>query len=173
MFAQKRNYPLHLGITEAGSVFSGNIKSSAGLGIMLYEGIGDTVRVSLTANPVEEIRSAYALLQALELRNSGLEIISCPTCSRTEVDLIKIVSEFEQKAALIKGLKKLSKPIKVALMGCVVNGPGEAKGADFGIAGGKDCGILFKNGKPVGNIPANKWVSKLVSLVKKHKNEGL
>jgi (E)-4-hydroxy-3-methylbut-2-enyl-diphosphate synthase len=132
---------------------------------MLYEGLGDTVRVSLTADPVEEVRSAYSILQVMGLRSLGIEIVSCPTCSRTEVDLIEIVSDFENKISKIKKLKKLVKPIKVALMGCVVNGPGEAKDADFGIAGGKNCGILFKNGKIIGKIRPNKWTSKLTSMV--------
>ncbi|MCA6079656.1 MAG: flavodoxin-dependent (E)-4-hydroxy-3-methylbut-2-enyl-diphosphate synthase [Endomicrobium sp.] len=166
LFASKRNYPLHLGITEAGSIFSGTIKSAAGLGIMMYEGIGDTVRVSLTANPVEEVKAAYSLLQSMELRNSGIEIISCPTCSRCEIDLIKIVSEIEKKTFAMKNLKRLSKPVKVALMGCIVNGPGEAKDADLGIAGGKNMGILFKNGEIIGKVSPDKWVAKIISMVK-------
>ncbi|MDR3048422.1 MAG: flavodoxin-dependent (E)-4-hydroxy-3-methylbut-2-enyl-diphosphate synthase [Elusimicrobiota bacterium] len=169
IFASKRNYPLHLGITEAGSIFSGNIKSAAGLGIMLYDGIGDTIRVSLTADPVEEVKSAYSLLQSLQLRSAGIEIVSCPTCSRTEVNLIKIVSEVEKAVSKMKNLKKLKKPLKVALMGCIVNGPGEAKDADFGIAGGKNCGILFRNGKIIGKVSPNKWVSKLVSMMRNYR----
>jgi 1-hydroxy-2-methyl-2-(E)-butenyl 4-diphosphate synthase len=166
IFASKRNYPLHLGITEAGSIFSGTVKSSAGLGIMLYDGIGDTIRVSLTADPVEEVKAAYLLLQSLELRNSGIEIISCPTCSRCEVDLIKIVSELEKEIPKVKKLKQRAKPLKVAVMGCVVNGPGEAKDADFGIAGGKNTGILFKNGEIAGKVKPEKWVKTLVSLIR-------
>jgi (E)-4-hydroxy-3-methylbut-2-enyl-diphosphate synthase len=170
IFASNRNYPLHLGITEAGSIFRGTIKSCAGLGIMLYDGIGDTMRVSLTADPVEEVKVAYSLLQSLELRSSGIEIVSCPTCSRTQVDLIKIVSDLEKKVTFLKGLRKFAKPIKVAVMGCVVNGPGEAKDADFGIAGGKDAGILFKNGKVIGNIKPGSWVPKLVSMIEDRLN---
>lgn len=166
IFASKRDYPLHLGITEAGSMFSGTIKSCAGLGIMLYEGLGDTVRVSLTADPVEEVKTAYSLLQSLELRNSGIEIISCPTCSRCEVDLIKIVSEMEKEAAKLKLNKTSQKPVKIALMGCVVNGPGEAKDADFGIAGGKNIGILFKNGQIIEKIKPEQWVKKLIAMIK-------
>jgi (E)-4-hydroxy-3-methylbut-2-enyl-diphosphate synthase len=166
IFASKRNYPLHLGITEAGSIFSGTVKSAAGLGIMLYDGIGDTIRVSLTASPVEEVKTAYSLLRSMELRSSGIEIISCPTCSRCEVDLIKIVAEIEKRTSAMRNLKKLLKPIKVALMGCLVNGPGEAKDADFGIAGGKDAGVLFKNGKLIGKINADKWVEKIISMIK-------
>jgi (E)-4-hydroxy-3-methylbut-2-enyl-diphosphate synthase len=167
-FASKRNYPLHLGITEAGSMFSGTIKSAAGLGIMLYDGIGDTLRVSLTADPVEEVRMAYFLLQSMELRSLGLEIVSCPTCSRCQVDLIKIVSEVEKKTLTMKNLKKLPKPIKVAMMGCIVNGPGEAKDADFGIAGGKNTGILFKNGEIIGRVKPDKWVQKIISMIKNY-----
>ncbi|OEG71156.1 4-hydroxy-3-methylbut-2-en-1-yl diphosphate synthase [Candidatus Endomicrobiellum trichonymphae] len=166
IFASKRNYPLHLGITEAGSIFSGTIKSAAGLGIILYDGIGDTIRISLTANPVEEVKTAYSLLQSMELRNSGIEIVSCPTCSRCEVDLIKIVAEVEKKTSAIKNLKRLPKPVKVALMGCIINGPGEAKDADFGIAGGKNTGILFKNGRLIGNVNVDKWVEKIISMIK-------
>jgi (E)-4-hydroxy-3-methylbut-2-enyl-diphosphate synthase len=168
IFASKRNYPLHLGITEAGSIFSGTIKSVAGIGIMLYDGIGDTIRVSLTANPVEEVKTAYSLLQSMELRSSGIEIVSCPTCSRCEVDLIKIVSEVEKRTSAMKNLKRFSKPVKVALMGCLVNGPGEAKDADFGIAGGKNTGVLFKNGKFIGEVSADKWVEKIISMIKSY-----
>ncbi|MDR1196133.1 MAG: flavodoxin-dependent (E)-4-hydroxy-3-methylbut-2-enyl-diphosphate synthase [Endomicrobium sp.] len=166
IFASKRNYPLHLGITEAGSIFSGTIKSSAGLGIMLYDGLGDTIRVSLTADPVEEIKTAYSLLQSMELRNAGVEIVSCPTCSRCCVDLIKIVSDMERETSKMRGLKKFSKPVKIALMGCVVNGPGEAKDADFGIAGGKNTGILFKNGEIIGKVKPNRWVKTLTDMLK-------
>ncbi|MDR3253372.1 MAG: flavodoxin-dependent (E)-4-hydroxy-3-methylbut-2-enyl-diphosphate synthase [Endomicrobium sp.] len=166
MFASKRNYPLHLGITEAGSVIGGTIKSSAGLGIMLYEGMGDTIRVSLTADPVEEVKAAYYILQSMELRNSGVEIVSCPTCSRCEIDLIRIVSEVEKKTSAMKNLRKLSKPVKIALMGCIVNGPGEAKDADFGIAGGKNTGILFKKGRIIGKVSPDKWADKIISMIK-------
>ncbi|MDR2773042.1 MAG: flavodoxin-dependent (E)-4-hydroxy-3-methylbut-2-enyl-diphosphate synthase [Elusimicrobiota bacterium] len=165
LIASKRNYPLHLGITESGSIFSGNIKSSAGLGIMLYDGLGDTIRVSLTADPVEEIKTAYSLLQSLELRSTGVEIISCPTCSRCQVDLINIVARVEQAVSKMKNLKKLPKPIKIAMMGCVVNGPGEAKDADFGIAGGKDEGLFFKNGKVVGKVKSGDWVKTIISTI--------
>jgi (E)-4-hydroxy-3-methylbut-2-enyl-diphosphate synthase len=171
IFASKRKYPLHLGITEAGSIFSGNIKSAAGLAIMLYEGLGDTIRVSLTADPVEEIKSAFCLLQALDLRSSGLEIISCPTCSRCQVDLIKTVSDIENAAAKMTWLKKLSKPIRVAAMGCIVNGPGEAKDADFGIAGGqKGEGLLFRNGEIVGKVKSKDWVKTIISEIKRYEH---
>ncbi|MDR3330857.1 MAG: flavodoxin-dependent (E)-4-hydroxy-3-methylbut-2-enyl-diphosphate synthase [Endomicrobium sp.] len=169
IFASKRNYPLHLGITEAGPIFSGTVKSAAGLGIILHSGIGDTLRVSLTANPVEEVKMAYYLLCFMKLRNSGLEIISCPTCSRCQVDLINIVSEVENKISMLRNLEKFSKPVKVAIMGCIVNGLGEAKDANFGIAGGKEkSGIIFKNGEIIGKVSSGKWVQKIVSMVKKY-----
>ncbi|MDR1784583.1 MAG: flavodoxin-dependent (E)-4-hydroxy-3-methylbut-2-enyl-diphosphate synthase [Endomicrobium sp.] len=169
IFASKRNYPLHLGITEAGSLRDGSIKSAAGLGIMLCDGIGDTIRISLTANPIEEIRVAYSLLRYMEIRDFGIEVISCPTCSRCKVDLIKIVSEVEKKISIIKNLNKFSKPLKIALMGCVVNGLGEAKDADFGIAGGKDKGVLFRNGKIVGEVYPDEWVDKLIHMIGDYK----
>jgi (E)-4-hydroxy-3-methylbut-2-enyl-diphosphate synthase len=165
IFASKRNYPLHLGITESGSVFSGNIKSAAGLAIMLYDEIGDTIRVSLTADPIEEIKSAYYLLQALGIRNTGLEIISCPTCSRTQIDLIKVVSQVEAKTAKMEKLKKLSSPLKIALMGCMVNGPGEAKTADFGIAAGKNEGVLFEKGQIIGKVKKAHWVKTIIDMI--------
>ena len=165
LFARKRSYPIHLGITEAGSSFRGTIKSSVGLGIMLAKGLGDTIRVSLTANPVEEVRVAYQILQSLNLRNTGIELISCPTCSRTKIDLIKIVNELEIELAKVQK-KNIKKKIKIAVMGCVVNGPGEAKEADFGIAGGIGEGVLFQKGKIIGKIPEDKWVQKIVSMCK-------
>ena len=166
LFASKRNYPTHLGITEAGSIFRGTIKSSVGLGIMLAQGLGDTIRVSLTANPVEEVRVAYQILQSLGLRSTGVEVISCPTCSRTKVNLIKIVDELEVALSKIQN-KNTKKNIKIAVMGCVVNGPGEAKEADFGIAGGIGEGILFQKGKIICKVPEDKWVKKLLSMYKK------
>jgi (E)-4-hydroxy-3-methylbut-2-enyl-diphosphate synthase len=170
LLARRRNYPLHLGITEAGSMFRGTIKSSVGLGILLAECLGDTIRVSLTADPVEEVKVAYQILQALELRSTGIDIISCPTCGRCEVDLISIVNELEKKLAPIYPLTARAfrrQPLKVAVMGCVVNGPGEAKEADIGIAGGKGKGILFENGTVAGNVAPRDWVDTLVKLVKK------
>jgi (E)-4-hydroxy-3-methylbut-2-enyl-diphosphate synthase len=166
LFASKRNYPTHLGITEAGSVFRGTIKSSVGLGIMLAQGLGDTIRVSLTANPIEEVRVAYQILQSLGLRSTGVEVISCPTCSRTKVNLIKIVDELEAALSKVHN-KNTKKNIKIAVMGCVVNGPGEAKEADFGIAGGIGEGILFQKGKIICKVPEDKWVKKLLSMYKK------
>ncbi len=141
LIAQKTLHPLHVGITESGTVTSGNIKSAMGLGIILYQGIGDTIRVSLTGDPFEEIKSAKAILRNLGLRKEGITVISCPTCGRTEIDLVSLANAVE---TMVVGYD-LS--IKVAVMGCVVNGPGEAKEADLGIAGGKGCGLLIKHGE--------------------------
>ena len=143
LIAKQTLHPLHVGITEAGTVFSGTVKSAVGLGIILYQGIGDTIRVSLTGDPVEEIRSAKAILRDLGLRNEGVTVISCPTCGRTEIDLISLANQVEQ---MVCGYDL---PIKVAVMGCVVNGPGEAKEADIGIAGGKNCGLLIRHGEVI------------------------
>ena len=141
LIAEKCKYPLHVGITESGTVFSGNIKSSVGLGIILSQGIGDTIRVSLTGDPVEEIKTAKLVLRTLGLRKGGIEVVSCPTCGRTQIDLIKLANEVE---TLVAGIPL---DIKVAVMGCIVNGPGEAKEADIGIAGGKGEGLLIKKGE--------------------------
>jgi (E)-4-hydroxy-3-methylbut-2-enyl-diphosphate synthase len=143
LFSEKYNYPLHIGISEAGPPSKGIIKSSVGLGLLLSEGIGDTIRVSLTAKPEEEVRVAYEILRSLGLRKRGIDIISCPTCGRCKIDLRRLVAKVEKR------LKDIHKPATIAVMGCVVNGPGEAKEADFGIAGGKGIGILFKKGKIV------------------------
>lgn len=144
--AKQCPYPLHVGITEAGTVYSGNIKSSVGLGIILYEGIGNTIRVSLTGDPVEEIRSAKLILRTLGLRKGGIEVVSCPTCGRTRIDLIGLANQVELMA------QEFPLDIKVAVMGCVVNGPGEAKEADIGIAGGKGEGLLIKKGEIVRKV---------------------
>ncbi len=141
LFSQKSDYPLHIGISEAGTLFSGTIKSSVGLGILLAEGIGDTMRVSLTADPVEEVRVSYEILKSLKIRQRGVNLISCPTCGRTEINIIGLAQEVEKRLAHIK------EPITVAVMGCIVNGPGEAREADVGIAGGKGVGLLFKHGE--------------------------
>jgi (E)-4-hydroxy-3-methylbut-2-enyl-diphosphate synthase len=135
------DYPLHLGVTEAGGLIAGTVKSSVALGILLHQGIGDTFRISLTRDPVEEIRVCYELLRSLKIRERGPELISCPTCGRTQIDLFSIAEEVERY------VQKMKKPIKVAVMGCVVNGPGEAKEADIGLAGGNGVGIIFKKGK--------------------------
>lgn len=146
LLAERCDYPLHLGVTEAGGVLRGAIKSSVGLGILLAEGIGDTLRISLTADPEEEMLVAWELLRALGLRRRGPEIVSCPTCGRTEIDLIALAQKVEQRLA------SESEPVKIAVMGCVVNGPGEAREADLGIAGGRDKGILFRKGEIIRSV---------------------
>ncbi|MDS1029084.1 flavodoxin-dependent (E)-4-hydroxy-3-methylbut-2-enyl-diphosphate synthase [Bacillota bacterium LX-D] len=160
MLAQKVSYPLHVGVTEAGTVQQGAIKSAVGIGILLSEGIGDTIRVSLTGDPVEEVRTGFQILKTLGLRQKGVEIISCPTCGRCGIDLIKIVNEVEERLSYIK------QPLKIAVMGCVVNGPGEAREADLGIAGGKEFGIIFKRGQIIAKVPQEKLVEALLSEVK-------
>lgn len=160
LVAKELNYPLHLGITEAGTLVQGVIKSSIGMGILLAEGIGDTIRVSLTADPVEEVKAGYMLLSALNLRQRGITLISCPTCGRAEVDVLKIAREFEKRVNF-----NSPHPLKVAIMGCVVNGPGEAKEADVGIACGKKSGILFKGGKIVKKIKEKEMVDILIDEI--------
>lgn len=156
LIADKTDYPLHVGITESGTVTRGNIKSSVGLGIILHEGIGDTIRVSLTGDPVDEILSAKLILKALGFRKGGVELVSCPTCGRTEIDLIGLANKVEK---LVSDYDHLN--IKVAVMGCVVNGPGEAKEADLGIAGGKGCGLLIKKGEIVGRLSEDEFIPAL------------
>ncbi len=156
MIADKTIYPLHVGITEAGTVMRGNIKSSVGLGIILHEGIGDTIRVSLTGDPVNEIVTAKMILKTLGLRTGGIELVSCPTCGRTEIDLIGLAEQVEKLTADYDNLN-----IKVAVMGCVVNGPGEAKEADLGIAGGNGCGLLIKKGQIIKKIDEKDILSAL------------
>jgi (E)-4-hydroxy-3-methylbut-2-enyl-diphosphate synthase len=146
LFADQYTYPLHVGISEAGPPSKGIIKSSVGLGILLNEGIGDTIRVSLTAEPEEEVRVAFGILRSLGLRKKGVDIVSCPTCGRCKIDLRGLVTKVEEK------LQGIDKPLTIAVMGCVVNGPGEAREADFGIAGGKNRGILFKKGQIVKTV---------------------
>ena len=159
LLSKKVDYPLHLGITEAGTEFAGTIRSSIGIGALLAEGIGDTFRVSLTADPIEEIKVAKEILKSLDLRK-GLKIISCPTCGRTEIDLISITKEVEKKLHKFEDYD-----LTVAVMGCVVNGPGEAREADFGIAGGKKEGLIFKKGKIIQKVPEQQLVDKLVSVI--------
>jgi len=163
MLAEKTDYPFHLGVTEAGTPKRGSIKSAVGIGALLAEGIGDTIRVSLTGDPVEEVIVAKEILRALGLRKEGIEFISCPTCGRTQIDLISIAEQVEKK---LSGLE-ISRPITVAVMGCVVNGPGEAREADFGIAGGSGAGLLFKKGEIVRKLPEDQLVEALVEEVKK------
>ena len=155
MLAGKTMYPLHVGITESGTVLSGNIKSSIGLGIILHEGIGDTIRVSLTGDPVEEIKSAKLILKTLGLRKGGIEVVSCPTCGRTKIDLIGLANQVENMVA------DIPLDIKVAVMGCAVNGPGEAKEADIGIAGGIGEGLLIKKGEIIKKVPENELLAVL------------
>ena len=155
LLAGKTPYPLHVGITEAGTVLSGNIKSSVGLGIILYQGIGDTIRVSLTGNPLEEIKSARLILRTLGLRKGGIEVVSCPTCGRTSIDLIGLANQVENL------VQHYPLDIKVAVMGCVVNGPGEAKEADIGIAGGIGEGLLIRKGEVIRKVPEDQLLSTL------------
>ncbi|MEI8067550.1 MAG: flavodoxin-dependent (E)-4-hydroxy-3-methylbut-2-enyl-diphosphate synthase [Candidatus Shapirobacteria bacterium] len=159
LFSQKYDYPLHIGITEAGTNWSGTIKSSIGIGSLLLDGIGDTLRVSLTADPTLEVRTGWEILKNLEIRDRGPRLISCPTCSRTQYDLFALVKQVEEYLAT------LDKSIKVAVMGCVVNGPGEAREADVGVAGGKDCGILFSKGKILKTIPESDMFFELKKLI--------
>lgn len=156
MFSEKMDYPLHLGVTEAGTKWSGTIKSAVGIGSLLSNGIGDTIRVSLTGDPVEEVKVGLEILKSLGLRHRGVEIISCPTCGRTCIDIEKIAKVIEEKT------KHITKPLKIAVMGCVVNGPGEAKEADIGIAGGKEYGILFKKGRPVKKVKESEIINQLL-----------
>lgn len=159
LMSKSCNYPLHLGVTESGTSFRGTIKSSVGLGTLLAEGIGDTIRVSLTSDPVEEIKVAKEILKALNLRDNGLQFISCPTCGRTQINLIKIAKEVEEK------LEGMNKNIKVAVMGCAVNGPGEAREADIGIAGGKGEGLIFKKGIIVRKVKEEDLVEELMKEI--------
>ena len=155
ILAEKTNYPLHVGITEAGTLFSGNIKSAIGLGVILYEGIGDTIRVSLTGDPVEEIKSAKQILRTLGLRKGGIEVVSCPTCGRTKIDLIGLANQVETL------VQHYPLSIKVAVMGCAVNGPGEAREADIGIAGGVGEGLLMRRGEIIRKVPEGELLDAL------------
>ena len=148
LLAAETDYPLHIGITEAGTLLRGTVKSAVGLGIILYEGIGDTIRVSLTGDPLEEIKAAREILKSLGLRKGGVEVVSCPTCGRTEIDLIGLANRVE---SLVERYSDLD--VRVAVMGCVVNGPGEAREADFGVAGGKGAGVLIRKGEVIRTMP--------------------
>lgn len=153
ILASRTKYPLHVGITEAGTLFAGNIKSAVGLGIILSQGIGDTIRVSLTGSPLEEIKSAKCILKTLGLRSGGIDVVSCPTCGRTEIDLIGLANQVETM------VQDIPLDLKVAVMGCVVNGPGEAKEADIGIAGGKGEGLLIKKGEIIRKVPESELLA--------------
>ena len=160
LIADQTDHPLHVGITEAGTIISGNIKSSIGLGLILNQGIGDTIRVSLTGDPLEEIKSAKLILRTLGLRKGGIEVVSCPTCGRTRIDLIGIAKEVERRCAEIRGKK-----LKIAVMGCVVNGPGEAREADLGIAGGDGEGLIFRRGEILRKVPQERLVDELMDEI--------
>ena len=165
LLADRVPYPLHIGVTEAGTAFSGTVKSSVGLGVLLADGIGDTLRVSLTADPVEEVRVAWEILAALDIRRRGPELVSCPTCGRCGVDLIAIAEEVEAR------LRKRSTPIKVAVMGCVVNGPGEAREADIGVAAGAGVGLIFAKGETVRKVAESEIVSALFEEIDRLERE--
>lgn len=155
-------YPLHLGVTETGTEYNGTIQSAVGIGTLLNEGIGNTIRVSLTADPVKEVKAGIAILKAAGIRKGGVKFVSCPTCGRTEIDLIGLATEVEKRVC------QMDKDITVAVMGCVVNGPGEAKEADFGIAGGVDKGLIFKKGEVVGTYPYDQLLDELIKLINEH-----
>ena len=159
LLSSQTDVPLHVGVTEAGSLFSGTVKSALGIGILLAEGIGDTIRVSLTRDPVDEVRVGYEILKALRIRQRGPEIVSCPTCGRCQIDLFEIVEQVES------ALLTMTTPVQLAIMGCVVNGPGEAREADIGIAGGKGHGVLFKKGKVVRKVKEQDLVEVLLKEV--------
>lgn len=161
LMAEKTDYPLHLGVTEAGTLKGGLIKSSVGLGTLLAEGIGDTIRVSLTENPIEEVYAGFEILKSLKLRQKGVNFVSCPTCGRTQIDLISLAKKVENR------FKNLDKNITIATMGCAVNGPGEAKHADFGIAGGINEGYVFKKGEIIARVPESKLLDKLEEIITK------
>ena len=156
LLADKTDYPLHIGITEAGTLLRGTVKSAVGLGVILYEGIGDTIRVSLTGDPLEEIKAAREILKSLGLRKGGVEVVSCPTCGRTEIDLIGLANQVE---GLVERYSDLD--VRVAVMGCVVNGPGEAREADFGVAGGKGAGVLIRKGEVIRSMPESELLGAL------------
>ena len=163
LFSKKYDYPVHLGITEAGTVWSGSIKSAVGIGSLLSQGIGDTIRVSLTGSVTEEVRVGFEILKSLSLRERGPILISCPTCGRTEIDVVGLANKVET------AIVKIERPIKVAVMGCIVNGPGEAREADIGVAGGKHCGAIFIKGKVIKTVTEDKILSALLSEIRKLK----
>jgi (E)-4-hydroxy-3-methylbut-2-enyl-diphosphate synthase len=159
LMSKMRNYPLHIGVTEAGTAFAGTIKSAIGIGALLSEGIGDTIRVSLTDQPEEEVRVGIAILKSLQLRKGGIEVVSCPTCGRTQIDLIGLAQQVEQ------AVENIDKDIKIAVMGCAVNGPGESRDADIGITGGNGVGMLFLKGEPYKRVPYDRLLDELLKLI--------
>jgi (E)-4-hydroxy-3-methylbut-2-enyl-diphosphate synthase len=159
LFAQQSNYPVHIGITEAGTALTGSVKSALGLGWLLSQGIGDTLRVSLAADPVEEVKVGFEILKSLELRHRGINVIACPTCGRVEIDVVRLANELEKRLGHIKA------PLNVSVLGCVVNGIGEGKEADIGIAGGEGVGILFKKGKLIRKVPMPELMETLIEEV--------
>jgi len=159
LISRRVDYPLHLGVTEAGTAFSGGIKSAVGIGLLLSEGIGDTIRISLAADPVEEVKAGFEILKSLELRHHGINFIACPTCGRLEFDMFKLVAELERRLAHIR------EPLNISILGCAVNGIGEGMEADIGIAGGKEGGLLFKSGKIVGKVKETEMADVLVAEV--------
>ncbi|WP_132995879.1 flavodoxin-dependent (E)-4-hydroxy-3-methylbut-2-enyl-diphosphate synthase [Sporanaerobacter acetigenes] len=161
--AEYVDYPFHLGITEAGPLWNGTVKSSVGIGALLAMGLGDTIRVSLTGDPVEEVRVGREILKSLNLLNDGIEIISCPTCGRTQIELIKLVEEVQERLNKVE----IHRPLKIAIMGCAVNGPGEAREADIGIAGGKGCGLIFKNGEIIKKVKEKELIEELIKEIEK------
>lgn len=165
-FSERFDCPLHLGLTEAGTLLPGTVKSSIALGLLLVDGIGDTIRVSLTEDPVTQVKAAYEILKSLGLRSYGPDIIACPTCGRCEVDLFGIVRDFEKRLADDPALFRKSQGKKIAIMGCVVNGPGEAKDSDFGVAGGKGVGAWIEKGEVKKSLPEKAWVDALVERIK-------
>ncbi|MFP5212232.1 MAG: flavodoxin-dependent (E)-4-hydroxy-3-methylbut-2-enyl-diphosphate synthase [Acidobacteriota bacterium] len=167
LLSERTDYPLHLGVTEAGTVVDGAIKSALGIGILLFEGIGDTMRVSLTSGPEDEMPVAYSILRSLRLRERGVEMVSCPTCGRTEIDLIGMAQKAERL------LRKVKTPLKVAIMGCVVNGPGEAREADVGVAGGRGKGILFKKGERIETVPESELLDRLLTEIERMTGEKI
>ena len=165
MAAERFPYPLHLGVTETGTEWNGTIQSAVGIGTLLCEGIGNTVRVSLTADPVREVSAGIAILKAAGVRKGGVRFVSCPTCGRTEIDLISLAGRVESL------VRDMDRDITVAVMGCVVNGPGEAREADYGIAGGKNKGLLFKKGQVLGTYPYDELCDALIALIKSDNGE--
>jgi len=166
LFSEKSDIPLHVGVTEAGSFLAGTVKSSLGIGLLLTQGIGDTIRVSLTEDPVMQVRAAYEILKAMGLRQYGPNLISCPTCGRCQVNVKKVIDEIEERVYSDKTLLKRSTGKKIAIMGCVVNGPGEAREADFGIAGGKGRGIWIERGKQIKVVKESEWVNEVIRKIR-------